>query len=155
MKKNDLLREWRARNPEKVKASLKSYYQQNAEKLRQRQREYYHANKERCAAIKRRARENQSPEKRAAELEKKRVTTMMRRYGLTPEDYDTMLESQSGTCAICSRTPDQERYKRLNVDHCHDTGKVRGLLCTPCNHAIGVLGDTVEHLRRAVAYLER
>lgn len=155
MNKNELLRAWREKNPDKVKSACAEYYQKNAEKLRQRQRDYYRANKERCAAINKRARENMSPEKRAAELERKRITTMLRRYGMTPEDYDRMLLEQNGTCAICSRTAEQERYKRLNIDHCHETGKVRGLLCTPCNHAIGVLGDTAEHVKKAVAYLER
>ena len=155
MSNADELREWRKKNPEKVAEHQRNQYQKYREKKLAYQREYTRKNKERIAEINKRSRENMSPEKREAMLEQKRITTMMRRYGLTPDDYRKMLLSQGGTCALCSRTSEDERYKRLNIDHCHDTGKVRGLLCTPCNHAIGVLGDTAEHIRRAVAYLER
>jgi hypothetical protein len=71
-------------------------------------------------------------------------------YGLTVEDFDRMLAEQGGVCAICSR-----EHERMCVDHCHETGKVRGILCSPCNRAIGQLGDTVEHVQRAVTYLMR
>lgn len=155
MEKNEALREWRKNNPEKVAEHQRTQYQKNREKKLAYQREYAQKNRNKIREINRRARENMSAEKRAEMLEQKRITTMMRRYGLTPEDYNRMLAEQNGTCALCPRTPEEERYKRLNIDHCHDSGKVRGLLCTPCNHAIGVLGDTAEHVKRAVAYLER
>jgi hypothetical protein len=155
MTKTEQLREWRKKNPDKVAEHQRNQYQKYREKKLAYRREYVRKNKDRIAEINRKSRENMSPEKREAMLARKRITTMMRRYGLTPDDYDRMLQEQAGTCALCSRTPEQERYKRLNIDHCHDTGRVRGLLCTPCNHAIGVLGDTAEHIRRAVAYLER
>jgi hypothetical protein len=82
----------------------------------------------------------------------------LRRYGLTPEDYDRMLQEQGGTCAICQLP---ERYidartgetRRLAVDHCHITGKVRGLLCGRCNRSIGQFADDHERLLRAAAYL--
>lgn len=73
-------------------------------------------------------------------------------YGLTEAEYSALLERQQGCCAIC-RSPAND--KRLCVDHCHDTGVVRGLLCSPCNRAIGHLGDNAAGLRRALAYLEQ
>lgn len=62
-----------------------------------------------------------------------------------------MLREQGGTCAICHGT---ETVGRLAVDHCHSTGRVRGLLCTNCNQAIGKLKDDSQLLRNAINYLE-
>lgn len=72
---------------------------------------------------------------------------------LTVEGYDKMLSEQNGCCAICGefRRPDQ---RVLVVDHNHDTGKIRGLLCHPCNMGIGQLKDSLDVLRKAVLYLE-
>ena len=72
------------------------------------------------------------------------------KYNLSLEKYQQMLEDQNGCCAICGLKPDY----RLCVDHRHDTGKVRGLLCRTCNKAIGQLGDTPDGLKRALKYLE-
>jgi len=70
--------------------------------------------------------------------------------GVTPEQYADMLEAQGGVCALCGGTdPD----RRLAVDHCHETGAVRGLLCFACNTGIGKLGDTAEALYRAWQYV--
>lgn len=60
---------------------------------------------------------------------------MKRRYGITPEQYDTLLRSQNNTCAACQKPPPVG--KPLLVDHCHDSGRVRALLCLPCNTALG------------------
>lgn len=74
------------------------------------------------------------------------------KYGLSVEDYLSMLDEQNGVCAICEHTC--ASGNRLCVDHCHSTGRVRGLLCAHCNHAIGKLGDDPQVLRRAAGYLE-
>lgn len=75
------------------------------------------------------------------------------RFGLSLEQYDKMLKDQDYRCAICrSSSVNSKRVKRFSVDHDHKTGKIRGLLCTPCNRGIGLLGDSVQ---RAVAYLEK
>jgi hypothetical protein len=76
------------------------------------------------------------------------------KYGITLVDYEAMLAVQKGVCAICSQPPTGYR-KYLGVDHCHETGKVRGLLCVKCNVAIGQLLDQPNLLRRAAEYLER
>lgn len=70
-------------------------------------------------------------------------------YGMSPEEYQSFLNFQGGTCAVCHEVPDH----RLSVDHDHKTGKVRGLLCKPCNLAIGALGDSYEGVMRAANYL--
>ena len=71
-------------------------------------------------------------------------------YGITQEDYNLLLEKQDGKCAICKRPP--KEGKILCVDHCHGTGKVRGLLCHGCNTAIGKLGG-IDGLEAALDYL--
>lgn len=85
--------------------------------------------------------------------EKFRERLLVRKYGLTIEDYDAMLENQGGSCAICNTT-DPRGHGRFHVDHNHKTGVVRGLLCTDCNTGIGSLKDSPEHLRAAAIYLE-
>lgn len=72
-------------------------------------------------------------------------------YGITLEEYDKLLESQGGGCAICGGK--DERFKFLPVDHCHKTKKVRGLLCQHCNRGLGYFRDSPELLRAAIAYL--
>ena len=71
------------------------------------------------------------------------------RYGLTPESYTAMVEVQQSRCAICSELVNGV----LHVDHDHFTGKVRGLLCGPCNRLLGLAKDDVKILQTAVDYL--
>ncbi len=83
---------------------------------------------------------------------------LMRVYNITLEEYNAVLERQGGVCAICGReeeikNPAAKKQSSLAVDHCHETGKIRGLLCFKCNTGIGALGDTVESLEKALAYL--
>lgn len=71
------------------------------------------------------------------------------------EDYLAMLERQGGVCAICHQPETEKRQRCLNVDHDHVTGKVRGLLCSNCNHALGQFDDNPETIRKAIAYLQK
>lgn len=78
-------------------------------------------------------------------------------YGLTVEQFDELLASQGGACAICGKPADLTpgvRTDQWNIDHCHETGAVRGILCSPCNIGIGQLGDDPARLRAALRYLE-
>lgn len=84
---------------------------------------------------------------------------LRREYGLTPQQYDELLEQQTGVCAVCEcpETKLDHRTKRprqLAVDHCHETGQIRGLLCQDCNQALGKLGESVERVKRLLHYLE-
>jgi hypothetical protein len=74
-------------------------------------------------------------------------------YGITQEQFEQMLAAQNHTCAICN-SPDWGKPSP-SIDHCHDTGKVRGLLCNNCNLGIGLLGDNWQTLSNALNYLER
>lgn len=76
----------------------------------------------------------------------------LRQYGLTPADYERLLQEQSGVCAICEGT--NKNGRRLAVDHCHETDRIRGLLCGTCNSGIGLLKDDPDLCRLAAKYLE-
>lgn len=75
----------------------------------------------------------------------------LRKFGITEDDYNEMFERQMGLCAICHKP---EVDIKLAVDHCHETGKVRGLLCKRCNMAIGLLGDDPDTIISAALYLK-
>ena len=81
-------------------------------------------------------------------------TFLRNKYGLTTVRFDEMLSAQNGKCAICGATAPNHHKKRLNVDHCHKTGAVRGLLCDACNRAIGLLKDDPEIMKRAISYIQ-
>jgi hypothetical protein len=81
----------------------------------------------------------------------RREKVLLWRYGLSKEQYDDMVIKQNGACAICSIV----KNKRLSVDHCHETGRVRGLLCIQCNMAIGLLRDNTKFLSQAIEYLSK
>lgn len=81
---------------------------------------------------------------------------LKREFGLTLDQYEIMLEKQGGTCAICDQPPqDTGHVRSLCVDHDHDTGKIRELLCSNCNKALGSFKDSPTILKQAAAYLEK
>jgi hypothetical protein len=79
-----------------------------------------------------------------------------RDYGLTEIQYAEWVQKQNGKCAICGKEPSGLWHgdRMLNVDHNHETGAVRGLLCNRCNRGLGLVGDTVESIGRVLAYLQ-
>lgn len=81
---------------------------------------------------------------------KRKEWQLKRHYNITLEEYDARLRSQNGVCAICKNIG----KKKLSVDHDHNTGIVRGLLCDQCNMALGLLGDSTTNLQNALNYLQ-
>ena len=79
---------------------------------------------------------------------------LSRTYGMTEEDYERMLETQEYSCRICGTTTPNGKHGRYVVDHCHTTGKVRGLLCDRCNQGIGKLYDNPDIVYKAYEYLK-
>jgi hypothetical protein len=73
--------------------------------------------------------------------------------GFDGADADAMLAAQQGRCAICQRH-ESEFKRKLSLDHCHTSGRVRGLLCSGCNTALGLMGDDTARLLAAVEYLK-
>lgn len=130
------------------KLCTKSYRVRNNERLRRKNIEYKIANKDKIK-LKR-------PQYRAknVDLIKKqtKVQKLRWRYKISYETYQLMLGMQDGCCAICN---EQHRFdKPLHVDHDHNTGAVRGLLCRRCNQGIGFLRDDSETLQTATNYLK-
>jgi len=89
---------------------------------------------------------------REANPEKIKEANLVSRYGITLADYDALLQAQDGGCATCGEAPPDSGY--LCIDHNHDTGQVRGLLCPRCNTALGFAGDSPAILRKMADYLE-
>ena len=83
-----------------------------------------------------------------------RLKIILKRYGLCLEDYFKLLHKQKGKCAICGTTKPGARYGRFAVDHNHQTGQVRGLLCNCCNSFLGHINDNVEIAHQVVIYLK-
>lgn len=79
-----------------------------------------------------------------------KLRARIRAYGISPEEFNDMMERQGNLCAICRRPPGRQR---LHIDHCHTSGKVRALLCNGCNTGLGLFGDDPEVMLRAIAYL--
>lgn len=84
-----------------------------------------------------------------------RAARLKKRYGVSLDEYDALHVAQDGCCAICKAPKPGGKYSFLHVDHDHETGKVRGLLCTNCNRALGYMGDDPLRLTIAAAYLSK
>lgn len=123
-------RDYERRNRDKTNAAQRARHARRGEEFRATRREHYRANPEAYRSYN------------------------LGRYGITPTEYDARLAAQGGVCACCGATANRNG-KRLFVDHDHRTGAIRGILCHRCNAGIGHLGDTVDGVRRALAYLER
>jgi hypothetical protein len=100
-----------------------------------------------------RYRDRMPKEKKIAKGRQGNLAKVLKLHGLTHEQHATMVEAQDNRCAICGASPGG-RFKHLAIDHCHATGKVRGLLCTTCNLTIGGFKDDVARFRAAIAYIE-
>lgn len=144
---------------EERKAYMKEYAKKNPEKFRrtpEQQAEYNRRRRERYAKDKA---YRDSLKKASSEYQRnnpgKRLATTLRRYGITVDYYNSMLAKQGGGCALCGcKDSGCSKKDRLHVDHCHTTGKVRGLLCTNCNQGLGKFKDNPDRLRKAAEYLE-
>jgi hypothetical protein len=138
---------YRLANPERVK-NTKTLYRQTehgARKNREQSNKWRLANPERYKQL-RKAHSEQVNLKRP-------VHRLLAEYGLTSDQFDALLISQTGRCAICASALIGKRA--ANVDHCHVTGLVRGLLCTNCNCGLGRFRDDTSRLVAAADYLER
>jgi hypothetical protein len=127
-------RGWDANNPEKKRTRAQEYYKATKEKRQTQAQEYYKANKEK---IKEQSHNNYDRQRFA-------------KYGLVSDDYTHMLEIQEGHCAICGDSP----TRKLGIDHDHETGAVRGLLCNSCNLGLGKFKDSAKIIRKAAMYLD-
>lgn len=117
-------------DPDRAKARVKRWQQENADRVN----------------TYRRVRRSEPEVKRA-----ERAGHLKRKYGITLEQYDMLLSGQRGGCAICGREPRPDIS--LHLDHDHQTGQLRGILCFRCNNALGDFDDDISLLQQAVGYL--
>lgn len=115
----------------------KNRYDRIPEIIKKKRQEYYQKNKEEF-------------------FHKTRKQHLKKKFNITIEDYKNLLDNQSNKCAICeSNSAKNKLNKNFSVDHCHRSGKIRGLLCNKCNAGIGYFEDNVHFLKNAIKYLEK
>lgn len=142
-RRRELYRAWVAKNRDRVrKISRESKARSKAKnpeewrrKSRERSRDYFARNRER-------------------QLNYNRKANLKRHYGMAVEEYESMRAAQGGCCAICGIDSESSLFKRLYVDHDHDTQIIRGLLCYRCNASLGQFGDNLKGLQKVLDYLK-
>ncbi len=164
-------KEYAQRNRDSIRAKRKaSYYANHQENLdrnkqnywkhreerRAYRRAYYESHREELKAYSR-ERSKIDREKRLAYNKKYNKTNRIRQvYGISPTEYQGMIDGQGGVCALCFKPPrGNGPASTLHIDHDHATGKVRGLLCHGCNKGLGHFYDNTAVIERAVAYLAK
>lgn len=126
------LAEWRKNNPDLYKEQRKRWYEKNKERLRVYAKEHRDRNKDMYQVFSRR-------------------TLLKQCYGITEDQYQSLLESQGNRCKICKG--ELVDRKLTHLDHCHATNKIRGILCRGCNHGLGHFRDNPVFLKSAIKYL--
>jgi hypothetical protein len=152
--RRDTFREWETKNREKRAAykrelrakKPRASTPEEREKRNAYNRAWRAANVEKNRAYHAEWR-RKHPERAVVDIERLRV----REYGVTPERFAAMVAAQDGKCAICAKPPQGS----FHVDHCHETGEVRDLLCGKCNRGLGMYHDDPRLLTRAAWYLDR
>ena len=122
------------------------------EKAKAYQREYWRKNPDKRRVIAERYALNRPHVPKQYSLGARWVASL-KKYGLTRETWDAMIIAQNGLCGICANP--MVKHREPCIDHCHDTGKVRGLLCVSCNLGLGKFEDSTEILSRAILYLTK
>lgn len=115
------------------------------------QKEYIQKNREKINAYNRKAYHSLTPE----EKKKRNRSQQVALYGLTLDQYDAMLLEQNGLCALCGYPETNPKKSNMCIDHDHNTGKVRELLCDRCNRGIGAFDDNIHLLEKAILYLQK
>lgn len=128
-------KEWRDKNKVYIQQASRDWRERSAEERKLKRHLDWKQNKERLS-----------------------VKRLCRRYGMTSQQYEEMVRTQGGLCAICGRPESrtwQGKLRTLSLDHDHETGKARALLCADCNAAIGLFQEDPERMKSAIEYVER
>lgn len=140
-------REWKQRNKDKVAAKQKEWREKNTEKRKEAKTAWDKTNKE--------ARKQYDKDFKTKNplyfIDKHLRNT----YGITLDEYNALLVVQNNKCAGCGIDSKDAPRQKLYVDHCHNTEKVRGLLCQHCNTALGMVKDNMETLSSLISYLKQ
>lgn len=143
-KRAEYARMWRKNNPEKVAEHAKRTRIKNKEKIKQRQKEWRENN---------RAHVSEKGKKWYIEnVDRVRNNQLKLHFGISLEKYNKILDKQNGVCAVCGSSSEKRKF---SVDHDHETGKIRGLLCRGCNVGIGNLKDDIIVIENALNYLKK
>ena len=142
-------KEWREKNIDKVREARKKYYEKNKDIVKQKSKEWASNNKTRKALVSKEW-ANNNPDKV--------LNSRMKKFGITADVYKEMLNKQNNVCCICKRDEPKGRG-RFVVDHDHNKEKaglmyVRGLLCNPCNLALGYFEDNIQYMSNAIEYIK-
>lgn len=145
-------REWIKKNKEKLAARRKAWREANYERVRAAELASRQRNIEQHRAASRERMRKARSERPEHFKEIARRSAIKLKYRKTQEEIDALFISQGSRCAICGA--DHNGGKRWHIDHCHFTGRVRGILCQHCNLMLGHAKDDVSRLRAAATYLE-
>jgi len=146
----------------KRRISLESYYRVKGDDIPKRERTYntdFPKVSKREQRAKYRAKNKDKIKQRSRDYNAKSYNTrknyhLKKHFNITLDEYNNLLELQDHSCKICLNH-ESTFTKKLAVDHCHSTGKIRGLLCDNCNRSIGMLKDSIEILQNAINYLKK
>lgn len=138
-KYNIYIKDYIAKNKEKRTIYMREY--RKTEKHKEYIKQYRNTTKYKQAQRKR----EQKRDRRAMELKYK--------YGITVDEYNILLEAQSGKCAICKTNSPGGKFNNFHVDHDHNTNKIRGLLCMNCNTALGSLKEDINIIEAMLHYI--
>lgn len=128
----EYFKKWRQDHLEYKRAYDKAYSLANKDKIKAYDKEYYKANKEKWQDY-----------------------NWLKKFNISREDYEALLAKQDGVCDICKIASPGKTRASFSIDHDHKTGKIRGLLCSGCNTAIGLMYESKETLANAIKYLEK
>lgn len=137
-----------AQNADTLKTKRAAYYRANKDKAIARSREWAITNRDRVRAYQKQWKKD-NPEKQRA---LNRRSWLKRFYGLTVEEWEAMFEAQGRACKCCG-SPDPKASNGWHVDHCHDSKRVRGILCQQCNIMLGCAADDPSILKKGAEYL--
>lgn len=149
---NAAARQWQKDNPQKFAAIQNTYHEKHGTYIRKKQREKFQKDSVANAAKNERTkgwRARMKAEGKMAEISRRYKFV---KYEMSPDEYDAKFKEQNGVCAICY-LPDPQGIA-LAVDHDHETGENRGLLCGRCNKAIGLLHDDFDRILATAAYIQ-
>lgn len=134
---------YRTKHLEGLKAKNRAYYHATKERYSARTKEYRARNKEAISEANKAWNKANKPKQFEYDLRKK--------FGIMPEDYARLIHSQGLECAACGDTLAMD--KKTHIDHCHATGKVRGIACHHCNTALGLVLESEHRLRALLRYV--
>lgn len=126
------------------KKQMKAHYDNNSEIIKQKATIWTANNREKYKQY--------AKKSKITNKDKNRNSYYLKRFGITLEEFNSLATAQNNLCKICNNP--ERTHKNLNVDHCHVTGKIRGLLCTSCNTALGLFKDLKSNLEQAIQYLD-